>query len=232
MERIQGILFDKDGTLYDFQATWGRFTADFLTDFADGDADLLAAMAEELAFDPATRRFRPGSVAIAGTTFELASALVPYLSAFSTATTLAAELDLRAEAVVLEPAVPLPPLFERLKARGLVLGLATNDTESAARAQLEASSALEHMDFIAGYDSGHGHKPGPGQMNAFARAMALPPEVCAMVGDSSHDLLAGKAAGMVAVAVLTGVATKADLSPLADVVLPDIGALPDWLDTL
>ena len=50
-----------------------------------------------------------------------------------------------------------------------------------------------------------------------------------MVGDSAHDLIAGRAAGMQCVGVLTGTATRADLAPLADVVLPDIGHIPDWL---
>ena len=50
-----------------------------------------------------------------------------------------------------------------------------------------------------------------------------------MIGDSTHDLDSGRAAGMVTVAVLTGVASRADLEPHADVVLADIAALPDWL---
>ena len=49
-----------------------------------------------------------------------------------------------------------------------------------------------------------------------------------MVGDSTHDLIAGRAAGMQTVGVLTGMA-EAELAPLADAVLPDIGHLPDWL---
>lgn len=53
-----------------------------------------------------------------------------------------------------------------------------------------------------------------------------------MVGDSTHDLIAGRAAGMVTVAVLTGMADAATLSPHADVVLPHIGHLPEWLDQL
>jgi len=32
------------------------------------------------------------------------------------------------------------------------------------------------------------------------------------------------------VAVLTGIAPAADLAPLAEAVLPDIGALPGWID--
>ena len=51
-----------------------------------------------------------------------------------------------------------------------------------------------------------------------------------MVGDSRHDLISGRAAGMATVAVLTGIAGAGELAPHADVVLPDIGHLPGWLD--
>lgn len=51
-----------------------------------------------------------------------------------------------------------------------------------------------------------------------------------MVGDSLHDIVAGKAAGMATVAVLTGIAGAQELSPHADVVLPDIAALGAWID--
>ena len=44
-----------------------------------------------------------------------------------------------------------------------------------------------------------------------------------MVGDSRHDLQAGRAAGMVTLGVLTGPATAAELADVADAVLPDIG---------
>jgi phosphoglycolate phosphatase len=50
-----------------------------------------------------------------------------------------------------------------------------------------------------------------------------------MVGDSTHDLLAGRAAGMRTVGVLTGLAPEAVLAPHADVVFPNIGHLTDWL---
>ena len=59
--------------------------------------------------------------------------------------------------------------------------------------------------------------------------MGLPPASIAMIGDSRHDLLAGRAAGMPTVAVLTGVAEAAELASVADAVLPDIGHLPDWI---
>jgi phosphoglycolate phosphatase len=114
----------------------------------------------------------------------------------------------------------------------LKIGLATNDTEAPARAHLTAHGVLDLFDFVAGYDSGYGPKPGPGMCLAFARETGIDPARAVMVGDSTHDLIAGRAAGMRCVAVLTGIATAEELRPHADVVLRDIGGLGDWLDAI
>ena len=145
---------------------------------------------------------------------------------------LVAEIDRMAAEAPQMPVLPLGPYLDDLSARGLALGVATNDSEMPARAHLEAAGIAARFDFIAGYDSGHGAKPGPGPLLAFAEAVGRAPGACAMVGDSLHDLMAARAAGMRAVAVLTGIAGADVLSPVADVVLPDIGALAGWLETL
>ncbi|MBU1835047.1 MAG: HAD hydrolase-like protein, partial [Alphaproteobacteria bacterium] len=67
------------------------------------------------------------------------------------------------------------------------------------------------------------------QLLAFCNATGLDPAHCAMIGDSTHDLEAGQAAGMVCIGVLTGPASFDDLTPQADVVLNSIADLPDWL---
>ena len=66
-------------------------------------------------------------------------------------------------------------------------------------------------------------------MLAFAKQIGVAPERIVMVGDSTHDLFAGRAAGMKTIGVLTGMAVEGDLAPHADVVLPDIGHIPAWL---
>ena len=124
--------------------------------------------------------------------------------------------------------MPLEPCLSSLR-RAYRLGLVTNDSEAPARAHLANAGVLELFEFVAGYDSGFGAKPAPGQLLAFADRVGVAPDAVAMVGDSAHDLLAARAAGMVAVGVLTGVAGEAELSGLADVVLPDIGHLEGWL---
>jgi phosphoglycolate phosphatase len=67
---------------------------------------------------------------------------------------------------------------------------------------------------------------------AFARQLRLDPTRVVMVGDSLHDLNAGRAAGMRTVAVLTGVAGRAELHEHADIVLTNIGGLEAWLDQI
>ena len=119
--------------------------------------------------------------------------------------------------------------LDGLRAQGLRLGVMTNDTEYGARAHLTAAGVLERFDFVAGFDSGHGAKPAAEPLLAFARAVKVDPARVVMVGDSTHDLIAGRRAGMACIGVLTGTALAGDLAPHADAVLPDIGHLPGWL---
>lgn len=227
---IDGIVFDKDGTLFDFRRSWAGWAQRLLTELAGPGGDV-ARLGRAIGFDPETGSFAPDSPVIAATAVEIAEALAPALPGASVPA-LAARMNALAETAPMAPSVPLRPVLGALRDRGLRLGLATNDTEAPARAHLAAQDVLDLFDFVAGYDSGHGAKPGPGQLLAFAAACGLDPARVVMVGDSRHDLAAGRAAGMRTVAVLTGIAGAADLAPLADAVLPDIGGLADWLDTL
>lgn len=227
---IDGLIFDKDGTLFDFRVSWGQWAAGFLASIAEGP-EHAARLGRAIGFDPATLTFAPDSPVIAATAADIAAALAPELPGQSVAD-LKTLIDETAGAAPMSEAVPLRPLLSGLRARGLKLGVATNDSEAPARQHLAAHGITDCFDFIAGYDSGHGAKPGPGMCLAFAGMLGLDPSRVVMVGDSRHDLEAGRAAGMRTVAVLTGVAGRADLSPHADVVLPDIGAIPDWLTTI
>lgn len=227
---LHGLLFDKDGTLFDFKTSWGRWASSFLSEMATDAAHALR-LGEAIGFDPATLTFKADSPVIAATAAEIAAALIPELPGW-TRSALTDRIDMAAGAAPMTEAVPLRPLLTTLRDAGLRLGVATNDSEAPARRHLAAHGITDCFDFIAGYDSGHGAKPEPGMCLAFARSLGLDPAHVAMIGDSRHDLIAGRAAGMRTVAVLTGMAGAAELHPLADVVLPDIGGLPGWLANL
>ena len=227
---IDAILFDKDGTLFDFHKSWGAWAEGLIADLAD-DADHAARLAAAIGYLPGEGRFLASSMVIAGTPAEITAALLPQMPGWS-AVQIEARINEVAAGAEMVEAVPLVPLFEAFRARGLKLAIVTNDAEAPARAHVAAHRLGGLVDFIAGYDSGHGAKPGPGMLNAFLRAEGLEPSRVLMVGDSLHDLEAGRAAGTRRVAVLTGVAKAESLAPHADVVLANIGEIPAWIDSL
>ena len=226
--RAKAILFDKDGTLFDFQRTWAPWTGQIITQLADGDDALNAALTHAWGFDHTTGHLRPDSIVIAGEVWQLAEAVAHLLPALGQDGVLEFLLTTSSDAPGVE-VLPLAAYLTALAASGLKLGVATNDSESVARAQLGRLGVVPLFDFIAGYDSGHGGKPAPGMCLAFAQAMKLQPREVVMVGDSIHDLEAGRAAGMQTIAVLTGVADADTLAPFADAVFQDIGHIPNWL---
>lgn len=225
---IKGLVFDKDGCLFDFNATWGGFTAALLRQETRDVPDMLVPLADALGYNLTTATFRKDSLVIAGTADEVVAATLPFvpetsasalLERFKTASMTAPQIEV----------TPLAPLFSRLRTAGFALGIATNDAEGPARANLRSVGVEGHFDFIAGFDSGYGGKPAPGQLIGFCETTRLAPQDCVMIGDSTHDLHAGRAAGMTTVGVLTGVATRDDLAPHADHVFGSIAEIPQWL---
>ena len=225
---IRGIVFDKDGTLFDFQQSWATWMAEIITGLSDDDETVAARAACKLGFDAEANLFEIDSPFVAGTpesTLELLNESFPRKSV-AEILRVVEESTMRCEQVEV---VPLKPLIRRLADAGFRLGIATNDAESTARLHLERAGVLEDFEFVVGSDSGHVPKPDSAMLDAFAEHVGLPARQCVMVGDSSWDLAAGRAAGMSTAGVLTGTATSDMLAPLADIVLPHVGCLPEWL---
>ncbi|MCA0961875.1 HAD family hydrolase [Salipiger bermudensis] len=226
--RADAVLFDKDGTLFEFGATWNAWGWAALQHLSGGSEATLHALAEAARFDLERQAFRADSPVVAGTNREAAACLASVLPERSVAE-VEAYLERSGAQAPLVEAAPLVPLMAQLEALGLALGVMTNDAESVAYAHLDHVGIRGVFDFIAGFDSGFGAKPDPAPLLAFSDRLGLAPDRVVMVGDSPHDLNAGRAAGMQTVAVLTGPIGAEQLAPLADVVLPDVGHLPGWL---
>ncbi len=231
---IAAILFDKDGTLIDFDETWGPATYEVMRALAKGDEAALRRQAEALHFSLETRRFLGTSPLIAGSSASYGSLWGEALGR-SDFEALKREIDALTAIESLKSLSPIgkpADILGVLRGRGVRLGLATNDSEASARRQAAALGLDGLLDFVAGYDSGHGGKPAPGMVLAFARHIGVAPSDVAMVGDTLHDLRAARAAGALAIAVLTGPAAIANLADEADHVLDDIGGLAGLIDAL
>ena len=221
---IRGLLFDKDGTLLDYNASWGAVNykaADFA---AGGDPALARRLLELAGVDTTTGIAAADSLMSAGTAVSIAQAWSKAGAPFESGS-LARALDgLFRDAVAdMVPVTDLPALFTWFKARGFKLGIASSDTEDAVWAVARAFGIADHLDFAAGYDSGHGVKPDPGVLIAFCDATGLSPRQVAMIGDNAHDVGMGRAAEAgLTIGVLTGSGTRETLSPLSDICLDSI----------
>ena len=221
---VEAIIFDKDGTLFDFQRSWGDAMVELLESAVAPERLKGAALA--LGFDFERAKFMPGSIVIAGSSTDMARVLAPYMQRDEQEALCL--IDAMAERARMVPVVDLASCLGSLR-QDYVLGLVTNDSEAPSRLQLEAAGIADCFAFIAGCDTGHGSKPAPDPLLAFAKATSIAPERTLMVGDSREDLVAAKAAGMRPIAVLTGVAKAEELACDAEAVLSDIGQLANWI---
>lgn len=231
---IRGLLFDKDGTLFDFAATWVVVTETVLAALSP-DPEKRAGMARAVGYDAAARRFAPGSAIVAGTIDDIAGLWAPFRPDLGAEMIAQITGRLTDEAVAKGALVPVMPdlggFLGELRERGYLVGVATNDDEAAARQQLGLAGVLDRIDFLAGADSGHGAKPGPGMLLGFARATGIAPAEVAVIGDSLHDMAMAEGAGL-RIGVLTGPAGAEELAAAADMVIDSIADLPEMLDGL
>ena len=230
---IRGILFDKDGTLIDFEASWSRVYRELSLDLAGGNALRAEAMMIAGGLDRATGRIRAGTVLASGTTIDIAKLWFPELDG-DAFLALVGDIDgvFHRNGIAFSVAMPgLAETLDRLAGMGFVMGVATSDGTAATKAALEMLGVAPLLPHVFGYDSVARPKPAPDMVEAFAAATGLAPHEILVIGDNHHDLAMAKAAGAgVAIGVLSGTGEESDLAPLADAILPDINALPGWLE--
>ncbi|RAZ91157.1 HAD family hydrolase [Mesorhizobium hawassense] len=232
MADIKGILFDKDGTLVDFNATWLGI-ADFMAmDAAEGDrwkADRLLAAA---GFDFATKRFKPDSIFASGSNMDVVELWFPRLSNEDQLLAVSRFNEITSVQGS-SMAVALPGVLDSLRAlhkRAYRMGVATNDSTSGAEKTLATLGVAQLFDAAFGYDAVANPKPAPDTVVAFCDLTGLRPGEIAMVGDNRHDLEMARAGGCgLAVGVLSGTGTRDSLAPMADIILESVADLPDFL---
>jgi phosphoglycolate phosphatase len=229
---MRAILFDKDGTLLDFERTWTPLLRRIALDAARGDAARAAELLEAGGFDPEVGRFRSGSAVAAGTSEIIVRLWHPRLhgAAFSAKVEKMDRLFTAHGGAHSVPIDGADAALDLLAARGFVMGVATNDASSAAVASLTATGMIRNLPHVFGYDSVAAPKPAADMVLAFCAAARVAPEETVVVGDNAHDLIMARSAGAaLAIGVTSGNSAVADLAPLADAIIGSIRELPAWL---
>lgn len=232
---IAGVLFDKDGTLIDVNATWVPIYREVLMELFATDAPGAEALMAKGGYDSASGKFRAGSVLAGGTTRQIAEIWWPGLPADELAGKIHV-LDHGYTHLVrdrLAPLAPLEPILTDLRGMGLRLGIATNDSHVSAKAHMAQIGAIGHFEEIIAADTVAIPKPSGHMVRRFSEVTGLPPSAIAMVGDNHHDMEEARAGGAgLAIAVLSGNAAYGDIAHLADHTIDSVADLPALLRSL
>jgi len=232
LKAIRAILFDKDGTLIDFDRTWFTVSWNLAQRTANGDEHRARSLLDAGGYDWEASRFRANSVIAAGTVEDIVQLWHPDIDEADIKAKIN-EFDTYTVAEGARSAVAIEGLRETLatlREMGYILGIATNDSEAGAHATAKALGIDHFFDVVIGYDTAARPKPYPDPLLYFAEKVGLEPGAIAMVGDNLHDLETAQAANAgLAVGVLSGNSPREALEPHADIVLDSIAGLPDLL---
>jgi phosphoglycolate phosphatase len=232
LDGIDLLIFDKDGTLIDFQRMW-RSWVDGLARALEAETrlDLAGPLAALLGVDPTSGLVLPHGLLAATPMSQIRSLVVAWLrdaglpSAKAEAA-VAAAWHAPDPVALAHPVTDLPSLLGRLRRSVPGFAIVTSDDRDPTMRTLIALGIEAEFGAIACADEGIAVKPAPDAVLAVCRTMGVAPGRAAVVGDAPADLRMGRAAGAGRViGVLTGVGDTVSLAPLADALLPSIEAL-------
>jgi len=229
------VIFDKDGTLVDFEFMWGQLAVaqvEELVSWARGDEALRTALYESVGYDWQNRRTLPQSPWALASTEQVLTILAAtlYRHGFPWSE---AEAEVRsawrrvcapaALAGLVRPTADLGGLFAALREARVRIAVVTTDEREVTEETLRLLRIDGLVDFLACGGDGLPVKPAPDMMLAACRELGVAPERTVVVGDTVFDLLMGERAGAgLLVGVLSGADTLERLAPHADVVLRSV----------
>lgn len=217
---LRGLVFDLDGTLIDAAADLQSAVNSVLT--AHGRREVSLPEVKGMVGDGMRTLMRRAFAATGEALPEAAeaTAMQDFIRAYQT-----------------QKATPdsLYPLtietIEQFRAHGIKIGLCTNKLYLPTLRILEDLNMTSLFAAVAGGDSFPMCKPHPGHLLGVIAALGVPPENCAMIGDSANDILAAQGAKVASIAVAHGYGGGFEqLNP--DAIIPGFAELPVALQRL
>lgn len=237
--QADAIMFDKDGTLLDFDAFWVTISVkameDILRELGRTDIPVDAFLTAFGVHDGVTDM---EGVLCKGTYVQMGQIVHTILSQYGV--TISCQETVRrvneaytrhADAGEVLPTCPdLAAVLTQLKKQGKKLAVVTTDNEGITRKCLEKLGIAELFDKIYTDDGKTPQKPDPYCAEAFAQVAGVPKDRMVMVGDTMTDMHFARNAGIAVIGVAKSEKNRSILAPYAYRVIPDISALPDVLN--
>jgi phosphoglycolate phosphatase len=231
------IIFDKDGTLIDFTATWvpliRKRVSFLLKALGRNDQQLGAFLLKSWGIDPPSGKIDPrgpcpvsprsdemiiGTMALYQRGYPWDEAKQWVAQAFDEAD---ADGDWREKVV---PIKGIQTFLSQLREHGFRTALATNDERKDTEAILSHLAMDGLFDIILCAGEVNPPKPHPETILTVCRQLGIDPKEAVMVGDSVTDMMMGKRAGVaLAIGILEGgVTPREELEKVADLVVDSI----------
>jgi phosphoglycolate phosphatase len=231
LDGIALVVFDKDGTLIDFQAMWGGWVRTLAEDLTRSTGFEVSGLLFDLLGVDRTLGLVHSHGLLAATPMarirEVVVDAVASVGLGQSAAEAAVAAAWRAPDPVelAHPVADLAELFGALAARGITITIATSDNREPTERTLTALGIADRVAGLVCADDGLLVKPAPDGVLHLCAVVRISPDRTAVVGDSPVDLAMGHAAGVRRViGVLTGVGDRASLAS-ADVVLESVADL-------
>ncbi|MBP3953243.1 HAD family hydrolase [Bacillus suaedae] len=229
MTEIKGVLFDKDGTLIEFLELWRRIAFGLVTELVpSGNASRIReALLESIGL--LNGEVQPTSILASGTTKDIATAFYPIL--IKERQSIPEPFHLWVEERILlltkqnldavKPVTDLRTLLQKLKRKGLKIGVATADDIETTNLTFKLLGIDQLFDFVGTSDQ-YKKKPDPSMMKAFCQSVNLEPDQIVMVGDTAIDIAFAKNSKCgLSIGVKSGASQIDDLID-ADYIIPSV----------
>lgn len=230
--KAQAIIFDKDGTLIDFDAMWGGWSVYLAEQLQQvSGLDVRTGLYEAFGYDATARKVLAGGKLASRPMAYLYQVAVEVMERAGLSSPKAAEVVEKAwhipdPVMLAKPFTDLRLLFAGLRKQGIQIAIATADDRAPTQAMVEAMDIEEYIATMVCADDGIPSKPAPDMVLTICERLKVDPKKVMVIGDTTSDLKMARAAGAgLAVGVLSGVSKARDLIPHADVIIDSVDDL-------
>lgn len=237
--KAHAIIFDKDGTLIDFDAMWGGWSLYLAEQLQQvSGIDIRDALCEAFGYDQATSKVLAHGMLAASTMGKLRQLTIEVMQAQGLSTEQAGQVVEEGWCIP-DPVISAKQftdiwtLFSNLHKQNIKIGIATADDRAPTQAMIEAFDIEEFIATMVCSDDGIPSKPAPDMVTTICAHMNIAPSKVMVIGDTTSDLKMGRAAGAgLVVGVLSGVSAAKDLIPFADVIIDSVDDLHAYVESL
>jgi phosphoglycolate phosphatase-like HAD superfamily hydrolase len=230
--KAQAIIFDKDGTLIDFDAMWGGwvvFLAEQLRQVSG--LEVRAALCLAMGYDDENKKVLADGKLAATPMSQLYDLTVEVMQSLGLSTEDAQKAVktgwcIPDPVLLAKPFTDLRAFFSQLHSKGIQIAIATTDDRAPTQAMIEAFDIEEYISTMVCADDGIKAKPAPDMVLTLCERMKVDPSKVMVIGDTTADLkMARSAKAGLVVGVLSGVSNARELVAYADLLIESIDEL-------